>query len=286
MAGPIDSHPLRDDPVSGGAVTVLPVGNRALVAVSDGFLVLNPDFLGPPERPTAAYDALRPRYGQPRLPLGCFLLPGEEPALIDAGFGPHDYEGRGTMVGGRLIDQIARQGVRPDDVRVLGLSHLHGDHIGWVGDSRGEPVFRNAQTFIGRGDWEHFIDGPGEPRPAGHILAALHQLADRGQVTLVDGEQDIAPGLRRLGAAGHTPGHSLYVVHDAGERILLLGDAMYCPQQLTSLDWAAATDIDPALARRTRETLARDLERHGGQALGCHFPELVGARALADPGRR
>jgi glyoxylase-like metal-dependent hydrolase (beta-lactamase superfamily II) len=286
MAGPIDTHSLRDDPVSGGAVTVLPVGNRPLVAVSDGFLLLTPDFLGSPGRPTAAYDALRPRYDPPRVPLGCFLLPGDEPALVDAGFGPHDYEGRGAMVGGRLIDQIVRQGVRPGDVRVLALSHLHADHIGWVGDSHGEPVFPNAQTFIGRGDWEYFIDGPGEPRPAGYILAALRQLADRGQVTLVDGEQDIAPGLRRLGGAGHTPGHSLYVVHDAGERVLLLGDAMYCPQQLTSLDWAAAMDVDPALARQTRETLTRDLERHGGQALGCHFPELVGARALADPGRR
>jgi glyoxylase-like metal-dependent hydrolase (beta-lactamase superfamily II) len=286
VAGPIDTHPLRDDPVSGGAVTALPVGNRTLVAVSDGFLTLVPEFLGPPGNPTAAYDALRPRYAPPRLPLGCFLLPGDEPALIDAGYGPHQLVAQGTMAGGRLIEQLARQGVQPDDVRVLALSHLHADHVGWVGDRHGEPVFPNAQVYIGQGDWEYFVDGTGEPQPGPHILAALCQLADRGQVTLVDGEQDIAPGLRRLHGAGHTPGHSLYVAHDAGERVLLLGDAMYCPQQLTSLDWEAAMDVDPVLARRTRETLARDLERHGGQALGCHFPELVGARVLADPGRR
>ena len=62
--------------------------------------------------------------------------------------------------------------------------------------------------------------------------------------------------------------------------VLVLGDAMYCPQQLSELEWGAVSDVDPALARKTRERYERDLELHGGGAVGCHFPELKVARAL------
>ncbi len=63
-------------------------------------------------------------------------------------------------------------------------------------------------------------------------------------------------------------------------RMLLLGDAVYCPQQLSHSDWQAASDVDPALARRTRETFLRDLELHGGEAVGSHFPGLIAGRGL------
>jgi glyoxylase-like metal-dependent hydrolase (beta-lactamase superfamily II) len=281
--GVLHGTEFASDPVSAGAVNEIPVGDRTLFAVSDGFLILSERFLGTPEHPAAAHEALSQVYGKPRLPLGCFFLPGEQNVLIDTGVGPVDVGGRGTLVGGKLLPALARIGVRPQDIDVLALSHLHGDHSGTIGHPRtGEPVFPNARTFIGTGDWEYFVERDDAPVPvAGHTAAALRLLEARGQVTVLDADTDIAPGVRRLSAPGHTPGHSVYVIHDHGERVLVLGDAMYCPQQLTQLDWGAVTDVDPALARKTRERYERDLELHGGGAVGCHFPELKVARALA-----
>jgi glyoxylase-like metal-dependent hydrolase (beta-lactamase superfamily II) len=120
-----------------------------------------------------------------------------------------------------------------------------------------------------------------EPALPPHIETVLKALAERDRVRLLDDDRQIAPGLTRLAAPGHTPGHSLYAVHDRGDRALLFGDAMYCPQQLTNSDWAAASDVDPRLARRTRERYLRDLETSGGLGLGCHFPELRAGRVLA-----
>jgi glyoxylase-like metal-dependent hydrolase (beta-lactamase superfamily II) len=284
MAGPIDTHPLRTDAVSAGAVRPIRVGDRTLVALSDGVFRVPPKFLGTPENPTACYDALAATQGaEVRMPLGCFLVPGERTALIDLGAGPEDLNGRGLLIGGRLLDHLAAQGVHPADVDVVTLSHLHADHIGWLADPHGEPTFPNATLYLRRAEWDHFVVAGSDPAPAPHLLHGLRELADRGRLELVDGETDIVPGVRSLPAPGHTPGHSLHVVHDRDERVLLFGDAMYCPHQLTETDWAAASDVDPALAARTLARYVRDLERNGGAALGCHFPELLEARVFARP---
>jgi glyoxylase-like metal-dependent hydrolase (beta-lactamase superfamily II) len=283
MAGPIDEYSLRNDAVSGGAVQTVSIGNRKLLAVSDGFLRIKPTFLGTPSHPSAAHDVLAAEMGEVRLPLGCFLLPGEVNTLVDTGFGPVDHEGLGIMVGGRLLEHLAEQHVEPGDIDVVLLSHLHWDHIGWIADRHGEPVFPNAKVYVAREDWEYFVENGNHPAPAPHTLHALGLLADRGHVELLDGETQVVRGITRVPAPGHTPGHSIYVVHDAKERALLFGDAMYCAHQLTNADWEVAWDVDPIVAAQTRRRYIRDLEQHGGSALGCHFPELLAARMLVAP---
>jgi glyoxylase-like metal-dependent hydrolase (beta-lactamase superfamily II) len=286
QARPTDEELLRD-PGAGSAASIMTVGDRRVLALSDGVFVMHPTFLGTPSAPTIAHQVLTAQHGQALLPLGCFLLPGEKNVLIDCGLGPVRVQGEGLLIGGLLLQALAGCGLRPEDVDIVAVSHLHADHIGWIGDRQGRAVFPRAKILVGNADWDHFVEqgnGVGVIEP--HIQQALDAAASRGRLDLLDGDTEIAPGLTRLAAPGHTPGHSVYVVHDGADRVLLFGDAMYCPQQLTELDWEAASDVDPALARRTRETLQRDLELHGGQGLGSHFPELVAGRAISIRDRR
>jgi glyoxylase-like metal-dependent hydrolase (beta-lactamase superfamily II) len=279
---PLAHYPeLSDDPLSTQASCRLTIGNRTLLALSDGFFQIDGfrEFLGTPEKPTAAWDALHATHGRVRMPLGCFLLPGTQTTLIDTGVGPRDING--MLVGGNLLRQLRRVGFSPDDIDVIGLSHLHLDHTGWLIDGEGRAVFRNAQIYVGAGDWAYFIEP--EKLPAGisdSLAFGLRGLAEQGKVTLMESDGLIAPGVHRLAGPGHTPGHSLYAISDQGDRALLFGDAMYCPQQLTNNDWDALGDLDKALARRTRETYVRDLDNNGGIALGCHFPGLQSGRLL------
>jgi glyoxylase-like metal-dependent hydrolase (beta-lactamase superfamily II) len=273
-------HPFDQDPLSGAAAASFSIGRRILVAVSDGFLQISPTFLGTVEDPAAGDSVLRRVYGQSRLPLGCFFFPGPPNVLVDTGFGP--TEEPDVIVGGRLLGNLAQHGVRPEDVDIVALTHLHADHVGWVGDPAGRPVFPNAQFMLGSGDWEYFMARDDALKP--HTRESLQWLDGQGRVVLQDGETAVAPGLTRLSAPGHTPGHSLFVVHDGPARMLLLGDAVYCPQQLSHADWQAASDVDPTLARATRETFLRDLELHGGEAVGSHFPGLIAGRGLANSG--
>jgi glyoxylase-like metal-dependent hydrolase (beta-lactamase superfamily II) len=282
-ADPLAHYPaLREDPLSTQASSRLTLGDRTLLALSDGFFQIDTmrDFLGTADEPTAAWDALHAVHGSVRMPLGCFLLPGEQTTLIDTGVGPRDMNG--LLVGGNLLRQMHDVGIHPDDVDVIGLSHLHPDHTGWLVDAHGEPTFPNAQIHIGTKDWDHFIAPDAlVPGVSEELAVGLRQLAEQGRVTLMDTDGIIAPGVHCLAGPGHTPGHTLYAIVDHGDRALLFGDALYCPQQLTNNDWDAVSDLDKELARKTRETYFRDLDRNGGIALGCHFPGLRSGRLVS-----
>ncbi len=278
MPNPLASHRLGNDPLSATARREVAVGRLTVAAVSDGVLVMSPAMVGSPEYPTGAHDELAARYGEARLPLGCFVLRGEQTILIDAGIGPVDHAGRGTLVGGNLLGQLAALGIAPADIDVVALSHLHGDHVGTLGDVQtGQPVFPSASILVGRDDWTYFVeqDQAQMPLPR-YVRQALFEHDRRGQVRLLDGDVDIVPGLRRIATPGHTPGHSVYLVADEGQRLYLAGDAVHTPQQLAHPDWAVPFDVNPAEAREVREWLAAEAVRAGCVGvLGCHFPHLL-----------
>jgi glyoxylase-like metal-dependent hydrolase (beta-lactamase superfamily II) len=132
---------------------------------------------------------------------------------------------------------------------------------------------------LAEADWEYFVLGRSGEMDE-HIHQALVDLHARGRVELLATEQRLTPHVTAMPAPGHTPGHTVFAVHDAGERAVLLGDALYCPQQLGHSEWEAVSDVDPVLAARTRAVLERDLEEHDALGVGAHFPGLRASRVL------
>jgi hypothetical protein len=93
----------------------LRVGELTMIGLRDGDFIMPTRFLGDPD----AHRQLADADGIVRLPVGCFLLPGDEPTLIDAGIGPDlNLE---MMPGGRLLDEMSSVGIHPDEVRHLAL---------------------------------------------------------------------------------------------------------------------------------------------------------------------
>jgi glyoxylase-like metal-dependent hydrolase (beta-lactamase superfamily II) len=253
------------------------VGDRRILGVADGVFTMADDFMSVPGYQHRFDDAT----GRANLPVGSFVVEGERTVLIDAGIGPFAIEG---LAGGNLLDELAAIGVRPDDIDVVAVSHLHLDHDGWIATRDAGLTFSNATVYLGRGDYDRFVVGDPDDgfRMARHKKEALASLFDAGRVELVDDATEIVPGVVALPTPGHTPGHLAFAIRDRGERLLILGDSMYCPAQLTEMDLTAMHDVDPVLARRSRELLARELESHAErtEAVGCHFPGLRAARVV------
>lgn len=221
------------------------------------------------------------------IPIGCFLVrTGDLTVLVDGGLGP--VEGSVPAGGDRqmhfrcgdLPAKLDAAGTKPEDVDLIVLTHLHLDHIGWVAQNA-EPYFPNATVRFGVEDLDQFID---VETPDPFAKAMVDALGDRAEPITADGE--VAPGISTLHSPGHTLGHRCVVVSSADERAFLLGDAVTCPIQLTESDWEAMSDVDPKLAKRSREALWRELEGSEDLAVAAHFPGLGFGRVLRGEGKR
>jgi len=213
--------------------------------------------------------------GQLELALGGFLVrSADRVVLVDAGVG---RVSSGVFQGGLMMDSLARQGVRPEDVTDVVLTHLHFDHVGWA-TQQGSVVFTGAVYRCDVRDWKHFVGpDPGATRK-------LSPLEDR--MSFFDRSGPLLPGVDVLSAPGHTPGSTIVVISSGTERAMLLGDVVHCPVELLDDEWAGMSDVDPELAKRTRNALARELEGEDTPVAAAHFPGLRFGRLLTGEGRR
>jgi glyoxylase-like metal-dependent hydrolase (beta-lactamase superfamily II) len=132
-----------------------------------------------------------------------------------------------------LAPQLRADGLDPDDVRWVALSHLHTDHVGGVAD------FRGAHVLVARREWERAQGIAGRLRgylPQRWPPGLLPQLVDfeGPSVGSFPASHDVAGDgtLLLVPLPGHTPGHSGLLVE---RRVLLAGDTETVPRDLAAL---------------------------------------------------
>ena len=267
------------------------VGEYEILPVLDGQGRIRPTaFRGTTEETWAPHRDLLDADGMLPMAVGGFLIrggPEGRNVLVDAGMGDRDF------MGGRnpalLLRSLAAYGVQPADVTDLVFSHLHLDHVGWASKD-GAVVFANATYRCDQRDWDYWVTSPSEsltgvsPAFVAAQKEVLEPVADRLKGWSVDGP--LLPGIDALHAPGHTPGSAILVVSSGAERAMLLGDVVHCPVELLDDEWAGLGDVDPALAKRTRNALARELEGKDIPVSAAHFAGMSFGRLIAAEGKR
>jgi len=250
---------IQIDPVVDGTCTF---------AISDPFLAMPPEAWEPHRRFLTSDGRLE-------LVVGGFLVrTGDRVALVDCGVGRVD---RAPFKGGAFVDSLGRLGVAPEDVTDVLFTHLHIDHVGWA-TQQGRVVFPNATYRCDQRDWAHFVG------PDAGATRKLSPVTDR--MAFWDRSGPVLPGVDAIVAPGHTPGSAIFVLSSGAERAMLLGDVAYCPAGLLDDEWAGMSDVDPALAKRTRNALARELEGQDMPITAAHFQGMQFGRLLAAQGQR
>jgi glyoxylase-like metal-dependent hydrolase (beta-lactamase superfamily II) len=130
---------------------------------------------------------------------------------------------------------LKRIGINAAEVEHLVISHLHFDHVG------GLELFPKAKVYVQRREFDFWVYDPiakrppyaglkedvGPPWKPSYVVSdpvAIRQLAElRGsdRLALIDGDQEILPGIELLLTPGHTPGlQSLAVKTEKGVAVL------------------------------------------------------------------
>ena len=210
---------------------------------------------------------------------------GDHNALIDLGFGPHSVDiteltygqHEGDLIGGELIDSLDSAGLRCTDIDSVLFTHLHPDHVGWV-ETGGDPSFPNAVYHVGGAEWDYWLNGPEAGTPRAPSLNQQIEVATR--LELLQDDSTPVPGVTAMSTPGHTPGHMSFVISSGQERAVILGDMIHCPIEIGESEIDFVFDVDPVLARETKQRIERELESPDTITVGGHFPNLVFGRVL------
>ncbi len=206
---------------------------------------------------------------------------GPHPILVDTGFLEDDARERGIRNYVSPAVVVERAGVKPGDVPIALISHLHYDH--WAGHS----LFPAAEYWIQR-DEVAFWTGPFARYPAFkgsanvNALTQLVPLNYANRIRIIDGDREVLPGLRVHRVGGHTAGLQIVTVETARGPVVLTSDASHFyrnvetrqpVQIITSLpEMLAAFETIDALAGAQRLVVAG------------HDPEVADRFKTVEPG--
>ena len=177
-------------------------------------------------------DTSEYRPGRKHLVGSCYLIRhGDDYMLWDSGIPaaiaehPLSTPQLSATLRATIPAQLARLGVRPEQIGRVGISHYHFDHTGQAAS------FPHARLLIGAGDIAAM-----RSRPAGdQSRAAFTPWLDGGApVTEAQGDLDVFEdgSVVMIALPGHTPGHHGLLVRLASGPVLLSGDTYHFAEQV------------------------------------------------------
>jgi glyoxylase-like metal-dependent hydrolase (beta-lactamase superfamily II) len=168
-----------------------------------------------------------------------------------------------------------------EDVTHVILSHLDPDHVGWA---LNPPDFPNATVYAQRAALDEAREMPEED---GRRLAvsAVERGVREGWCELLDGDGEIAPGVRVEVRSGHSEGHQIVWIGEGDDLALFTADLAPAKIWLNP-DLIAGVDTDPEAARKNRIEVLTEAEECNAPVILYHEPKdfLVQVRSSDEKG--
>jgi glyoxylase-like metal-dependent hydrolase (beta-lactamase superfamily II) len=219
------------------------------------------------------------------IPLTVVVLKvGDRLIMVDSGSG-----GQWQPTAGKLAANMQAAGIDAAKIGTILISHFHPDHIfGLMQKGTNAPTFPNVELVVSAAEFKWWTE-PGrveklpEPRrPLGTRINAA--FPGWKNFTLVEGEKEVAPGVRLVNAPGHTPGHAAFHASSGGQQLMVSNDTAYVPALLAPHpEWQGAYDQDGPLAVESRRKLLDRVIAEKMMICGAHFP-FPGAGSFAKDG--
>ncbi|MCA6107900.1 MBL fold metallo-hydrolase [Bradyrhizobium cenepequi] len=199
--------------------------------------------------------------------------------VLDTGNGPV-AKTNSKGANGLFIDNMLAAGFDPKAVDMVVISHFHSDHVNGLLTADGALAFPNAEVLVPAVEWKFWMDdGEMSRAPAGrmqNLFKSNRNVFETGlkkKVTPYEWGKEVAPGLLAVETAGHTPGHTSYVLSSGAGKVFIQSDVTNNPNPFaTNPGWHAFFDQDADMAEKTRRRIYDMVAAEKLQLQGFHYP--------------
>jgi N-acyl homoserine lactone hydrolase len=199
--------------------------------------------------------------------LAWLLRSGDEKILVDAGFGAMDtpdLKNNFSRTPEQTMGaQLARFNIAQEAIRLVVNTHLHVDHCG------GNCFLPNARFLAQKSELEYARDPLPVHRPA-YDVDLSHM-----DIELLEGETEIAEGVRTIVTPGHSPGSQAVLVDTGKGLYVIAGDTI---THYLSMDVPEGTSFWPGPLYVDLKEYYGSLDRLrdlGGTILPGHDPHVL-----------
>lgn len=240
--------------------------------------------------PKVLWERVKPADDRNRVPMdmNCLLIrDGEHVVVVETGAGTKLTDRQREIFGidrpPALLGELARRGVRPDEVTLVVNTHLHFDHCGGNTHRDGDGIvatFPRAAYAFQRLEWQDAL-ATNERTRGSYYEDDYRPLEATGKLELVDDRAEVLPGLWLERVQGHTRGTQTVRVTDGTATLWFSSDFLPDRHHLP-LPWIPAFDLFPLDTLEAKRTLIPRAADEGWAVAFTHDVPRFGRIALAD----
>ena len=208
--------------------------------------------------------------------------------LVNTGMGqnwpPKERSIYAVEEGVRLERSLGELGYRPEEVTHVIQTHLHFDHAGGLtvdGSGGPRPLFPRAEYIVQKKHWQ-WAQAPSGRDQASFRPDGWDCLERSGQLRLLEGEQEILPGVFLHLVHGHTPHQQLVRITDGKASLLYCSDLVPLASQVR-LPWIMAYDLNPLTTLEEKRRLLGQAAAEGWLLFLEHDPAVPACRVRSTP---
>jgi len=181
---------------------------------------------------------------------------GKQNILVETGIGNKMPDRLVKIFGqqAKLIDNLSAAGIAPDDIDIVINTHLHFDHCGWNTvrkDGKIVPTFPKAKYYVQEAEWQHGRQQL-ERDAISYMTDNYDPLIRSGQMELLTGDREIAPGVAVKVFSGHTANMQAVIVTSGGKTACYISDLIPTSAHI-DLTWVMSFDLFPLQTIESRK---------------------------------
>lgn len=276
------------------AALMIPFGKMKLAELHTGWQRLDGGAMfGVVPRPLWEKQIAPDQRNRIPLALRCLYVEVDDRRIvIDTGIGEKFSDKQNDIYGvepepGGITGVMQRQGLDPDKVTDVVLTHLHFDHAGGATslvDGVFVPSFRHATYYVQKRALA-WAQHPTEKDRASYRQDDWQALLDLGRLRLVDGPCELFPSVSIIVSEGHTVAQQLVLLDGGdGNKLLYCGDVIPTASHIP-LPYIMGYDLYPLTTLEEKKALLGQAAKEGWWLYYEHDPKVAATRVNEERGK-